>query len=57
VAQCFVCSLGDTVFRYEHQGKHDKAIECGEKALAIRVKVLGEDHPDVATSCNNLGNV
>jgi hypothetical protein len=43
--------------RYRNQGKLNKAIECGEKALRIKIKVLGEEHPDVALSYNNLGNV
>jgi hypothetical protein len=43
--------------RYQTQGKFDKAIEFGEKALRIGIKVLGEEHPDVASSYNNLGLV
>ena len=43
--------------RYDDQGKLDKAIEFGEKALSIRIKVLGEEHPNVAMSYNNLGTV
>jgi hypothetical protein len=48
-----VCCLN----RYRNQGKLDKAIELYEKALSIKIKVLGEEHPDVATSYNNLGAV
>jgi hypothetical protein len=43
--------------RYQAQGKLDKAIEFGEKALRIRIKVLSEEHPDVASSYTNLGLV
>ena len=52
-----ICALGAALCRYRDQGKLDKAIEFGEKALRIRIKVLGEEHPDVAISYNNLGNV
>jgi hypothetical protein len=48
---------GCTICRYKDQGKLDKAIECGEKSLAIRIKALGEEHPDVATSYSNIGLV
>jgi hypothetical protein len=53
---CVICTLGGTLCRYQDQGKLDKAIEFGEKALNITIKVLGEEHPDVATSYGNLGN-
>ena len=36
------------------QGKYAEAEPLYRKALAIRRKVLGEDHPDTATSYNNL---
>jgi CHAT domain-containing protein len=36
------------------QGKYAEAIPLAEKALAIREKVLGKEHPDVAQSLNNL---
>ena len=35
-------------------GKVDKALEYYEKSLAIRLETLGEDHPDVAQSCNEF---
>ena len=37
------------------QGKYDEALVYYQKALTIRIKVLGEEHPDVATSYNNIG--
>jgi hypothetical protein len=52
-----MCALGPALCRYTSQGKLDKAIELYEKALRIRIKVLGEEHPDVARSYNNLGAV
>jgi hypothetical protein len=51
-----ICTLGAALCRYLDQGKLDKAIEFGEKALSIEIKVLGEEHPDVAASYNNLSN-
>jgi tetratricopeptide (TPR) repeat protein len=36
------------------QGHYDRAIEVAKKALEIAEKALGPDHPDVATSLNNL---
>jgi hypothetical protein len=55
----FLCDshAGRAPCRYQNQGKLDKAIEFGEKALSIQIKVLGEEHPDVASSYNNLGLV
>jgi tetratricopeptide (TPR) repeat protein len=35
-------------------GKYSQAIPLLERALAISEKVLGKEHPDVATSLNNL---
>ena len=39
------------------QGKLDEAKPYMEQALAIRKKVLGEAHPDVAQSLNNLAGL
>src|SRR5262249_54233658 len=36
-------------------GEYHGARPYAERALAIRRKVLGEEHPDTATSLNNLG--
>ena len=36
------------------QGNHGDAKPLYERSLAIREKVLGPDHPDVASSLNNL---
>jgi tetratricopeptide (TPR) repeat protein len=35
--------------------RYDKALEYQEKSLAIRLKTLGVEHPDVAMSYNNIG--
>jgi tetratricopeptide (TPR) repeat protein len=39
------------------QGKYNEAIPPAEKALAIFKKLLGENHPDTATSLNNLAGL
>ena len=37
------------------QGKYDEAKPNYERALAIREKALGVEHPQVATGLNNVG--
>ena len=44
------CSLRDC-------GLYDNALVFLEKALTIRQRVFGEDHPGVADSCHNIGSV
>jgi tetratricopeptide (TPR) repeat protein len=39
------------------QGEYDKALESNRRALALRERALGTDHPAVADSLNNLGVV
>jgi hypothetical protein len=40
------------------QAKYDDEVEpLYRRALAIEVAVHGPDHPDVATSLNNLANL
>jgi len=39
---------------YRFLGFYDKAEPLYQKSLAIREKLLGEEHPDTATSYNNL---
>jgi tetratricopeptide (TPR) repeat protein len=39
----------------EHEW-NEKEIQCYEKALAIQLKTLGAEHPDIATSYNNIGS-
>jgi tetratricopeptide (TPR) repeat protein len=40
---------------YLHKGESDKAIGYSEKSLAIKLKALGPEHPDVGVSYNNIG--
>jgi tetratricopeptide (TPR) repeat protein len=37
------------------RGSWESALACWENALEIRTQVLGETHPDVANTCNNIG--
>ena len=39
------------------QGNYEDAKPLYERSLAIREKVLGPDHPDVATCLNNLAGL
>ena len=39
------------------QGKYDDAEPMYKESLAIRKKVLGEEHPSVATGLNNLAEL
>ena len=45
------------VFSSELLADYETAHECQMKALEIREKVLGMEHPDTADSYNNIGNV
>ncbi len=40
---------------YYHLGLYQKAEPLYLKALIIREKILGEEHPDTASSYNNFG--
>ena len=42
---------------YNDQGDYEKALEYNGKALAIKGRVLGSEHPDTAQTYNNLANV
>ena len=42
---------------YEAQGRYADAEPLYKRSLAIREKALGPDHPDVATSLNNLAEL
>ena len=39
------------------QGKLDEAKPYYEQSLAIRKKVFGDEHPDVASGLNNLAQL
>ena len=47
-------SLNQEVMELYQQGKYDQAVLVAEKALEVANANLGPDHPDVATSLNNL---
>ena len=42
---------------YFENGKYDEAINYHEKCLQIQLKTLGKNHPKIADSYNNIGNV
>jgi hypothetical protein len=46
--------LNEQVEQLDNQGQYAAAIPLAERALAIREKVLGKEHPYVAESLNNL---
>ena len=46
--------LNEQVIQLYQQGKFSEAIPLAEQVLATRKRILGETHPDVATSLNNL---
>ncbi len=46
--------LNEQVLKLYQEGKYTTAIPLAERALALREKILGKLHPDVATSLNNL---
>ncbi|GAB4208478.1 MAG: CHAT domain-containing protein [Coleofasciculaceae cyanobacterium] len=48
--------LHQQAVQLSNQGQYAAAIPLEERALAIREKVLGPEHPDVASSLNNLAN-
>ena len=39
----------------ESKGDLDKALEYYNKSLNIRIKLFGENHPDVASTYDNIG--
>ncbi len=49
--------LSEQVNQLYNQGQYAAAIPLAEQALTIREKVLGPEHPDVATILNNLGGL
>ncbi|MCA2645877.1 MAG: tetratricopeptide repeat protein [Microcystis sp. M069S2] len=49
--------LNQQVIQLYQQGKYNEAIPLAEQALAIRKKVLGDNHPDTAQSLNNLAEL
>ncbi len=47
-------TLNDEVVSLYNQGRYERAIVVARKALEVAAQALGRDHPDVATSLNNL---
>ena len=55
IVEAKICnSLGDL---YEHFGEYNKALEFYKQCLDIKLKTLGNQHPSVATSYTNIGNI
>ena len=50
-------ALGRKAHEFSRAGKYADAIPLAERALALREKVLGPNHPDVALSLNNLAQL
>jgi tetratricopeptide (TPR) repeat protein len=50
-------SLNDTAGEYQMRGMYSEAEPLFKRALRIREKELGPDHPDVAMSANNLAGL
>uniref|UniRef100_UPI000A752B74 tetratricopeptide repeat protein n=1 Tax=Geitlerinema sp. PCC 9228 TaxID=111611 RepID=UPI000A752B74 len=42
---------------YQSQGRYEEAEPLYRQALEMRKRLLGEQHPDVATSLNNLAEL
>jgi tetratricopeptide (TPR) repeat protein len=42
---------------YENMGEYSKALEFYEKDLEITLKVLPENHPDLATNFSNIASL
>ena len=51
----FARILNDLGLSYQDQGDYSQALEYLFKALAIKEKKLGKEHPNVANSYNNIG--
>ena len=49
--------INSLAFLLYHKGEYKKAEELYKKALLVREKILGEEHPSIATSYNNLAGV
>src|ERR1700733_9551730 len=49
--------LGKLVVQLYGEGKYREAVAPAERALALREKALGPNHPDVANSLNNLAEL
>ncbi|KAF0112766.1 MAG: Tfp pilus assembly protein PilF [Rhodospirillaceae bacterium] len=50
-------ALNDQVVVLYKQGQYAEAISLARRSLALREKILGTEHPDVAQSLNNLAEL
>jgi tetratricopeptide (TPR) repeat protein len=50
-------SASDIAGVFESQGSYGKALEWYKKALTIREKALGKEHPDTAAACHDIADV
>ena len=46
--------LNEQILQYYAKGQYQQAIPLAQRALTVRNKMLGPDHPDTAQSLNNL---
>lgn len=49
--------LGEQAVQLYKAGRYDEAVLLAERALSIKEKALGAEHPDVAVSLNNLATL
>ena len=49
--------LNQEVMELNRTGKYDRAVVVAKKALEVAEKNVGPNHPDVATSLNNLAEL
>jgi tetratricopeptide (TPR) repeat protein len=54
ISEAYATSLNNLALLYDNQGQYAKVEPLYQRALAIREKALGPEHPDVATSLNHL---
>ncbi len=52
-----VHALGRAVVALEKQGRYAEAIPLAERALTLTERILGSEHPQTATSLNNLAGL
>ncbi len=50
-------TLSKEVMKLHRTGEYDRAVVVAKKALGIAEKNVGSNHPDVATSLNNLAEL
>ena len=49
--------LNTKVVRLYRQGQYSEALKIAEEALSVAKRTFGSDHPNVATSLNNLAEL